>query len=125
MAKVHGISISNRYVSRGDPSADDFTQATLTMDNAFHDLDLSSIVPAGAVMVKVRIYLSDDHANATFSLRKNGNSNNKANSVLTNQVVGVAISDVFEVECDANRVIEYRASEALSTLQIVVLGWWL
>jgi len=39
---------SGGFVDRGDPAADDYTQATLTSDGTYYDLDLSAIVPAGA-----------------------------------------------------------------------------
>lgn len=110
---------------RGDPSASDFTDASLTTDGTWRDLDLSSIVPAGAVMVLLRVVVEDDAAESYLQFRKNGNSNSYAVNGVYTQVSGVLIEDSIPVFCDSSRVIEYRGSNlTFTSISIDVIGWY-
>jgi len=49
-----------QLADRGDPAAFDKTEADLTMDNAWHDLDLSAIVTdTDASWILLRVILND------------------------------------------------------------------
>lgn len=116
----------DKLIDRGDPSAADFVAADLTLDASWRDLSLSSIVPAGATAVLIRVRAVCDTTQSTFQLRKNGNSNAVNRFRLYIQDVDDVIEQQGIVFCDTNRVIEYygTASVTWSTLDIVVLGWW-
>lgn len=111
---------------RGDPAAADFTLATpLTTDGAYHDLDLSSIVPAGAKMVCLRVLVEDNAAGSYVRFRKNGNTNDLNYGEIYTQVSGVLNSADIIVACDVNRVIEYKATSTTFTgISITVKAWW-
>jgi hypothetical protein len=112
-----------KFYDRGDPADNDYTQASLTLDGAWNDLDLSSIVPAGATAVKMYVYITHANPYTFLSFRKNGNTNGKnICSVITHVAGQPNIRDII-VPCDSNRVIEYNAT-AGSTIIIVVQGWW-
>lgn len=115
------------YVDRGDPAAVDFAVGALTTDGAWHDLDLSSIVPASAKAVILRAAIEDDAASSAFAFRKNGNSNAINIARQTTQVSGVTIHiPPTIVPVDANRVVEYLATNTTwTTINIAVCGWFI
>jgi hypothetical protein len=111
-------------IDRGDPSSHDFSKTDFTTDATWRDLDLSSIVPAGAKMVNLIIYGYGDTANATMSIRKNGNSNAIVALSGTTPAVGIAFLNVGVIACDSSRVVEYNISNITWTaLNLSVAGW--
>lgn len=116
--------INNLGGNRGDPSAVDFTQAVLTTDNTWRDLDLSNIIPQGTKAVLLYVKLTDDAAGSELSFRKNGNYNAINISTVATQVVNISVyADVF-VFCDTNRKIEYKGSNlAFTAISISIKGW--
>jgi len=116
-----------RFIDRGDPSAFDFTLSgtPLTTDGTWRDLDLSSIVPAGAKLVLFIVYILDDAANSAFGIRKNGNSNAFNSGFCRTQVANIPNYIDMLVPCDTNRVVEYFATSLTwSDIGITVKGWW-
>lgn len=113
-------------IDRGDPAAPDWTEISLTKDGAWHDLDLSPIVPAGAIAVQLRCHLIDDVAGSLIIFRKNGNTNLYNCQSMSIQVANIPRDRCMTVFCDTNRVIEYFASGVVWTsIQLVVCGWWI
>jgi hypothetical protein len=114
------------FVDRGDPTAYDFTLASLTTDNTWRDLDLSVIVPSNSKAVALMVEVNDDAVGSYIGFRKNGNTSSY-NSVYTyTQVSGVLDSNVVIVFCDSNRIIEYIASNTTFTaINISVIGWFI
>lgn len=111
------------FVDRGDPAAVDWDETDLTADGAWHDLDLSSIVPAGAVCVMLRVRLEARVQSLHF--RKNGNSNEiNTTGVETGGGAGIMHQDLF-VAPDSNAVIEYKLSGPITSAEITVGGWWI
>lgn len=109
---------------RGDPAAFDTTEAALTMDGAWHDLDLSAIVAdADASFVLLRVLAQDAAPGTTLHFRKNGNANAIAIQGMVCDVASQDMEGVFLVPCDTSQVIEYRASAAWDSIDIAVLGW--
>lgn len=117
--------IKTSFVDRGDPAAWDFIVGNFTRDAAWHDLDLSGIVPAGAKAVAVFGKITTDAVGSVFRLRKNGNANAFNLTELRTTVANVSASyDIITIP-DANRVIEYYASVAnWFDISLVVKGWW-
>jgi hypothetical protein len=113
------------FFDRGDPTAVDFAVGDLTTDSTWNDLDLSSIIDAGAVAVVLSVTIEDGATESTLDFRKNGNSNAIAIASISTQVVDVPCSSTLTVALDSNGVIEYRGSNlTFSTINITVLGWW-
>lgn len=111
------------FHDRGDPSAVDYDHTTLTADGAWHDLDLSSIVPAGAKAVLLRVGGYDNTQNAIY-FRKNGNSNAVNMGVWDNSVINVTYSHDIWVALDSNRVVEYIMTNVTWTsLTVVIAGY--
>ncbi len=127
---VDGVDVSEitsmLYVDRGDPADYDWDKFNFTQDGSYYDLDLSSIVPANAKLVHLRVALKSPVGNSVFSIRKKGNSNtfnNFKSSAPDNSQQGT--EDGFVVP-DANREIQYMASNvAWTTLYMLVAGWYI
>ncbi len=115
-----------RYADRGDPVNADFTLGDLTTDGTFQDLDLSSIVPAGAVAVDLTVFVSDNAPNSFILFRKKGNSNISAVKTVRTQSALAGNDGGFTVACDSNRVIQYvTTNTTFSIISITVTGWFL
>ena len=118
------VQLGHRFVDRGDPAAADFLIAALTGDGTWYDLDLSSIVPAGAVAVVYQIQLQDDAVGTSIKLRKNGNSNQVNISRIRTMVVDVTNYADLITACDSNRVIEYALNAGATVCNIIIKGWF-
>jgi hypothetical protein len=114
--------VQKSFTSRGTASSKDYTLATLTADSAYHDLDLSAILPAGTTAVHIWIGLTDNAVGTTFAARKNGETG-FSRVYLGTQVANVTLYGDFWVGCDTNRVIEYLVTTGADDLDVVILGW--
>lgn len=109
---------------RGDPAAFDLTEAAMTMDAGWHDWDVSAIVAdPDASWVLLRVLANDATPNTKLNFRKNGNANAIAAPGVVCQVNGIAVDAEILVPCDTSQVIEYMATAAWDSIDIVVLGW--
>lgn len=118
--------LQTSFVDRGDPAAWDFIIGNFTADGAWHDLNLSSIVPAGAKSVLFLVYIRNDAVNKDFYLRRKGNAN-AYNMVMQRTEVAnlVRVADGV-CPCDENRVIQYYLTAVGWTrIRLTVKGWWL
>ena len=116
---------ANAFTDRGDASAWDFDQDDLTEDATWRDLDLSSIVPAGAKTVLLLVIVKDDAVGSVFYIRENGNSNEYNKSGIKTMVVNESNMQDFIVACDSDRKVEYYATNTTWTaIAIAVKGWW-
>lgn len=119
----NAMLLAPHYVDRSGIAAEDFDQGDLTMDNAWHDLDLSAVVPAGATVVYLRVNTYDNSATAYLLLRKNGSVGAFDARMCRTPVVDTNLENYILVGCDASRVIEYLANETFTAINIVILGW--
>ena len=121
---ISGASVVRiELIDRGDPVAVDYNQAGLALDGAWHDLDLSAIVPADASWIYLRCTVTDATINRELAFRKDGNANTMAASKIHTQVANQMTEMSVLVPCSTTRVIEYRASAAIAAVGIVILGW--
>lgn len=114
----------HRLCDRGEVASPDFTYGDFTHNNAWHDLDLSSIVPKGAVRVILNVSITGTGGNQALYFRKKG----RTTSYCTQGIfIGVAAGlDLHNVEvfCDVNRVIQYNGTTSLSVIDVSVVGWF-
>lgn len=123
--EIDSVGSSEVFADRGDPAANDYAVADLTTDGAWHDLDLSSIVPAGAKAVLLYVQILDNAASSLIVFRKNGIANSANAGVVSMQVANITNRADIIVACDTNRVIEYLATNTTWTsIGICVRGWW-
>lgn len=117
------------YVDRGDPAAVDWALGALTTDAAWHDLDLSSIIPLAAAECPVHFSImvkDNDGADSWVQIRTNGNANAISALSARTQVAAAVnfVADGFVV-CDASRLVEYCAANVTwNTIDITVRGWF-
>ena len=114
-------------ISRGDVSDWDFSATDFDVEGTWTDLDLSSIVPAGASWVLLRGQARATSCNRQILFRKNGYSGTRNAAGPRTQMANVFINDYsIIVECDSSRVVEYRKDTATwSNLDFTVAGWWI
>jgi hypothetical protein len=121
MVKKPGL----KYVRRKDPATYDATQATLTLDAAWHDLDLSSIIPKNAKLVHFRLRVANAATGKHVKLRANGETLEYAIVDGSIIVVNLAHELTAILECNG-QAIEYKADAvAWASIGFVVLGWFL
>ena len=122
---LSGLPTYVNLVDRGDPAAADYSTDDFTKDDAWHDLDLSAIVPTNAKGIFVRVSIDTNTVPAAFYLRKNGNSNGYNAFEIRAQVVNLGNATEGIVFIDANRVVEYYATSGVtwSTLSLIIKGW--
>jgi len=113
------------YVDRGDTAAYDYVKEDLTIDGAWHDLDLSSIVPAGAKAILLKTSLQSANPGDAIRYRKKGNTNEINVCGCEALRANVLRTRLGITSIDTNRVIEYNADDiAWTALDIVIRGWW-
>lgn len=116
----------HRYFDRGDPAVADFVIGDLILDNTWRDLDLSAIVPSGAVAVNIKLNIRANRINRFFGVRPNGNVNVWNTVALWTQVADQQLGGVYVLGVNSDRKIEYRAPAAFFDLiNILICGWWL
>jgi len=122
---ISGISATLiQLADRGDPAAYDYTEAGLTMNNTWQNLDVSAVViDTDASWVLLGVLLNDPNVGDNIMFRKDGNANAIS---MAGVIAQVANQDVFAqvlVPCSTSQVIEYKANAALASCDIVVMGW--
>lgn len=107
-----------------DASSEDWTEADLTMDGNWHDLDLSAEVPVPNCFVLLKVHVADSTAGTYIAFRKNGYSGDDSISlVIVQNTSQWNYADVI-VPCDKYTKIEYKVSAAMDDIGITVAGWW-
>lgn len=113
------------YVARGDVETTDFTQNDITADFTWRELDLSNIVPENAVGVLLFCVLLSPTVQAQFAFRKAGYSYTENASRHYVQVTNVNTGEHPIIPLNAERKIEYRASNhTWTSVTIAVAGWF-
>ncbi len=115
--------VSNKVADKGDSSAVDFTQANLTTDGTWRDLDLSAKIPKGIKWVILAVELKDDAASSSLSFRKNGYYNTNNISQIATQVANVSTYGDLIVQVDKDGKVEYKTSNVVfTTINIKIKG---
>lgn len=118
-----------RYVPRS-AGAYDFTEANFTHDGAWHTdgLNLSAIVPAGAIAVHLVLYILGTTAGKVFALQKNAVD---TLNYTWNIIQGATAFNVDAiVAVDPDRLMDYLSSltgtDGTTRLsRLAVLGWFI
>jgi len=112
------------YVDRGDTASPDFTQATLTTNDNWHELDLSDIVDEGATFAYIKVMLKDATPDLIFSMRKAGAETTTIALSARIQVANIFSYFVGFVPMDVNYTIDYWGSNTTwDSISLTVLGW--
>jgi len=114
---------SLNLVDRGDPGSADFTVGDFTCDAAWHDLDLSGIVPAGAMAVLINVVTDTSDANQQILFRKKGKTGWRSAQKVYCLSYYLKDSKDCLVFCDADRKIQYLSNLNWTLLDFTVCGW--
>lgn len=125
MFALPAVNAGMLFVDRGDPSSVDFAVGDFTKDDTWRDLDLSSIVPAGAKGIIITCDIVGSATNQPAKFRKKSNSNTY--NVLKGYVgAGGGRDSIYGVVfCDVDRVIQYLMNSGLSQADFTVCGWYI
>lgn len=115
-----------KFVEREDADAYDFLESDLTMDADWHDLDLSAVVPEGAVMIILHVRYQRSVAVGRLEfIGKTGASTWTSQRLYINEANNMHSQAVF-LPCDSTRVIRYTTNNAtLTYIWGVVAGWFI
>jgi hypothetical protein len=123
---LDGHVAGGSYIDRGDPSSPDFIRPNLDTDGSEHDMDLSSIVPEGAIAVHLKFRIMGTSVGLFFMFKEKGNSNFDNSLMQYTQIANSYIAQDGRVMLDSNRVITYKTSnDAFGWYGVTVRGWYL
>jgi hypothetical protein len=115
-----------QYIDRGDASAYDYDQTTLTADSDWHTASLAAIVPANAKVVRLRVGAAHASAGKFFRVAKVGNTGFYNQAQVVTQAANTVNEQTTELLLNAAREIVYWAtSGSWVSLRLVVMGWWI
>lgn len=113
------------FVYRGDPAAFDFEIGDFTKDGAWHDLDLSAIIPENSKGVALFIILRATAVGRYIALRRGGQTNSSNQTYMLVQVAGVMFTLDVIVPIDSNRIIQYKIHAGVDQrCDLTVKAWW-
>lgn len=113
------------FVDRGDPAAVDLDKDDVTIDGAYHDLDLSGIITdSDAVIVEFRMIIRDAQAAGAFTIRAKGNSNSVNIAREYAYVANEAVEGANWCPLDEDLKCEYTITAGVDEIWFVVRGWW-
>ena len=120
-----GESGVNPYVDRGDDAtAFDFQMSGMTMNGAYHDMDLSGISGEGRRLVHIRVSISLT-TSVSFNFRTNGNSSIRNTFKRSAIPTGALVCYDGWVYTDASGVIEYNfTTGTYVAIEVLVRGWF-
>ncbi len=114
------------FIARGLRGDYDFVTAAFTADGAYHDLDLSSIIPANTKAILALVQIYDTDVGSWIRFKKKGAGYDMCLSEVS---VYNADVDTFEdliIIPDASQVIEYKVvATGLDYIGFLIKGWWL
>jgi hypothetical protein len=121
-----GLTGRVNFVSRGDIASADFTQATLNLNANWHDLNISSIVPAAAKAVLVRLYIYATEVNKLLGIRPKGFALGGHYSGLRSQVANTEAESSMVMDLGTGGLLEYYGTDTtLYYAYITILGWFI
>lgn len=114
-----------KFVNRGDPASEDFGLGDFTFDDAYHDLDLSGIIPEGVKVVLFTIEMNTAASRQRVAFMKKGQINTLNIAYALTQVANMPIVHDLFVVPDSSRFIEYQGSSGVwNTLSMTIRGWF-
>jgi len=113
------------FVDRGDPAANDFTITNFIRDGAWHDLDLSGIIPENVKAVAISFAGYNTEASKHVWMKTKGNIKDFNKSQFFTQTAGLVFTGDMIVAPNENGIIEYQIeSTGWLYINITVKGWW-
>lgn len=116
-----------RYVPRNCTQADFTTEAFTTNGSWQTDgLDLSAIVPAGAIAVHIAVQTQDNAVGSIFAIQQNATNNHNRLYTITQQATALNHQIETIIKIDANRLLDYYATNTTFTsIGVTILGYFI
>jgi len=118
------ISGGHIIVYRGTVPKPDFEAGDITIDGAYHDLDLSGIIPAGSFAALISTNVKCNAVGDTMVLIHPDDSANERSTFKTQvNVLNKYSSGYGIVFCNTSYIIKYKVTAGVTVLQIHICGW--
>lgn len=119
------IGIPPCYIERPTGSVDFEKDTHLITDDAWHELDISSIVGVGAKAVLFHLRGESNDISGCVRLKNKSQAGFATHCTLRLQVAGHPIAGHYVVAVGADRIIEYKIENIVwIMLLLTVKGWW-
>ncbi|GAI67651.1 unnamed protein product [marine sediment metagenome] len=114
-----------QWIDRGDVAAVDYNVSSLTADDDWHDLDISSIVGATKKLVVIESNLKDNTGGKEMLVRTKGNVNEINVSPCGTVKADKTCARNLLVYTDENGVVQYKIeSGTWAIINLVIRGWF-
>lgn len=118
--------LTTSFVERGDPGSADFAIGDFTIDSAWHDLDLSGIVPSNAKAVAVSLRLRSTLTCKTIYLTKKDYIQGWNVSLHKMNLAGLyEYTDKIVPIGSDGKLTYYLTAGGWNVVWLTVKGWWL
>lgn len=112
------------YVDRGTASGVDFSLSDFTRDSNWHDLDLSSLVPANTKQVWAVLAVRSTIIGRYCQFKNPDHPGNNNAAQITIQVASNFLVDDIHFQLDANRNVTYLFySTGWTHIYLTIRGW--
>jgi len=118
--------LTTGFVNRGDPNVVDYDKNDFIKDAAWHTLDISAIVPAGAKAVALSVLLTGPTVAKGFWFARNGQAFGR--NAFRGSLVVANLLHIYDgvVAVDTDRKIQYLFHvSAFTQIDVTVKCWWL
>lgn len=123
---IETIGVPPCYIDRGDHGPIDWDITSMIVDGADHDLDMSSIIPAGATAVNLHLVGASTTITDIFLLRPKSHPRVFGSCTIRPQIAGHDFGERRVVGVDPDRIMTYKfTGVGWTNLKINVKGWWL
>jgi len=114
-----------KFVNRGDSADVDFTMPFWIIDSAYHDLDLSTIIPINTVAVLARLLINCTFNTGYVKFRTKGQTNDYNRTRLRMQVASVMNEADIWLLPNSARLCEYYVQNVgtWSEIGLTIRGW--
>lgn len=114
-----------KYIDRGNLASHDFESADFTVENAWTNIDLSSIVPVNAKQINLLVQWTNAVGGFAFKVRDYGNSN-EINIISLCSVGAAVVQEIAMINITSQKLQYYLTGIAWKTAaNISILGWWI
>lgn len=114
------------YFDAGDYFSNDFILTDLTVDGAYHELDISGIVGEGTKACCIRVIAAADQVQQIIRFRKGGLVRPEQKCEIRTQVADIQINVHFVLGVSEDRKIEYQVlGGTWAVTNIKIRGWWI
>lgn len=113
------------HIDRGDPADHDFFADDLIIDNDWHDLNLSNIIPQDTKFVLIRCKLQTNLIGKKVYLRKKGNVNGINVAIASTGVSALPVYFDLWVACNGTDTpVQYKVNNVEWTSFVLTVRCW-